>query len=311
MTEKTDRDSKAASRAGKALSKLGAAKGGKARGHVLTAEERKEIARNAVRARWKKYYAKHGKPERKPTDQRTLEKTRKTREKMKEAADEGQRKAMAHSMLEGELSFGTLTFGCHVLNDGRRVITQTEIVRAITGTQASNLSRYLARNPLVQNNFGHRPPIRFSIPGRSVIATGFEATAMIEICDIYLEARGRGMLRESQMKLAVRAEVIIRSCAKLGIVALIDEATGYQDLRAKNALRLKLQAFIAEELQEWAKVFPDEFWLELARLEGIRYSARNRPLRWGKYVMAFVYDAIDKDVGKQLRSKEPESEIQE
>ena len=52
-------------------------------------------------------------------------------------------------------------------------------------------------------------------------------------------------------------------------------------------------------------MFPEEFWLELARLEGIRYSARNRPLRWGKYVMMFVYDAIDKDVGRELRKKNP------
>src|SRR5207302_1895450 len=44
----------------------------------------------------------------------------------------------------------------------------------------------------------------------------------------------------------------------------------------------------------------------LARLEGIHYSARSRPLRWGKYVMAFVYDAIDRDVGKTLREKNPD-----
>ena len=52
-------------------------------------------------------------------------------------------------------------------------------------------------------------------------------------------------------------------------------------------------------------MFPEEFWLELARLEGIHYSARNRPLRWGKYVMAFVYDAVDSDIGKVLRERNP------
>jgi len=52
-------------------------------------------------------------------------------------------------------------------------------------------------------------------------------------------------------------------------------------------------------------MLPEEFWLELARLESVRYSPRSRPLRWGKYVMMFVYDAIDKDVGKTLREKNP------
>jgi P63C domain-containing protein len=70
-------------------------------------------------------------------------------------------------------------------------------------------------------------------------------------------------------------------------------------------LQLKLQAFIADEIQEWARMFPEEFWYELARLEGIRYSPRSRPLRWGKYVMMFIYDTIDPEVGQTLRAKNP------
>jgi hypothetical protein len=128
----------------------------------------------------------------------------------------------------------------------------------------------------------------------------------VEICDSYLQAREQGLLKRSQLGLAKSAEIVLRACAKVGIIALVDEATGYQAVREKQALQLKLQAFIADEMAEWAKMFPDEFWYELARLEGIRYSARNRPLRWGKYVMAFVYDAVDADVGKELRRKNPD-----
>ena len=42
-----------------ALSKLGASKGGKARAKKLTAAERSRIAKRAVEARWKKYYAQN------------------------------------------------------------------------------------------------------------------------------------------------------------------------------------------------------------------------------------------------------------
>ena len=101
----------------------------------------------------------------------------------------------------------------------------------------------------------------------------------------------------------------MRACAKTGIIALIDEATGFQKVRAQHALQLKLQAFIADELQDWARMFPDEFWYELARLEGVKYSPRHRPLRWGRYIMMFVYDAVDEEVGKVLREKNPKSEI--
>lgn len=209
-------------------------------------------------------------------------------------------------MFPGELELGPLKMECHVLNDGRRVFTQREIVKALSGGRESgNLTRYLDRNPVITSEVPMGPEIPFKVPGSSVIAIGREATSLIEICETYLEARVRGLLKGSQKKLATQSEIIIRACAKVGIIALIDEATGFQQFRAKKALQIKLQAFISDELQEWARKFPPEFWYELARLEGIRYSPRSRPLRWGKYIMAFVYDAIDKDVGKELRKKNP------
>jgi hypothetical protein len=76
-------------------------------------------------------------------------------------------------------------------------------------------------------------------------------------------------------------------------------------VRAKRALQVKLQAFIAEDMQKWVKTFPDEFWHELARLEGIRYQARHRPLRWGNYVLRFVYSAMDPDVARKLKELQP------
>jgi P63C domain len=272
------------------LSALGAAKGGRARASVLTQEQRSSIAREAVRARW----IKAG--------------------KLKDIAPAAEKDAPAaapavptlpFSMFRGKVHFGDIELECHVLNDGQRVFTQGEMVHALTGgADTSNLGRYLARNPLIKNDLSDAP-IRFKIPGLPNMAIGSEATRLIEICERYLDALDQGLLRPNQFKLARNSSIIVRACAKLGIIALIDEATGYQKVRARNALQVKLQAFIADDLQEWAVMFPEEFWIELARLEGIHYSPRNRPLRWGKYVMLFVYDAIDGDVGRELRKKNP------
>jgi hypothetical protein len=209
------------------------------------------------------------------------------------------------SMFRGTVLLGPAEYECHVLNDDRRVFTQREIVRALSGGRESgNLQRYLSRNPLTASNF-KLEQIEFDVPGAPSIAVGYEATQLIELCDRYLEAMDQGLLKPSQLKLAVQANIIMRACAKVGIIALIDEATGYQEVRKKNGLRLKLQAFIADDLQEWARMFPPDFWVQLARLEGIRYSPQQRPIRWGKYVMAFVYDAVDPDVGKHLREHNP------
>jgi hypothetical protein len=273
------------------MSRLGASKGGTARANVLTKEERSQIARDAVRARW----MKAGKL------------------KAIEAESDGTvtggpepKEVRPYSMFQGTLTIGTVSFEVHVLNTLQRVLTQREVVRVISGGRESgNLQRYLERNPLTATDFDLGPTTQFNIPGLRQVANGFDATALVEICDRYLQARDQGLLKAGQLALAKQAEIVMRACAKVGIIALIDEATGYEKVKAKRDLQIKLQAFIADDMQDWARMFPEEFWLELARLEGIRYSPRSRPLRWGRYVMMFVYDAIDKDVGKQLREKNP------
>jgi hypothetical protein len=204
----------------------------------------------------------------------------------------------------------SVEFSCYVLDNGKRVMAQREIVRLFTGHIKGNLSRYLEAQylqPYLPDRSIMDQAIHFRIPGVPNVASGYEATLLLDICDAYLRAREHGVLEgPAQLNFAKQAEIITRACAKVGIIALIDEATGYQQFRKKQELQLKLQAFIAEDMQEWARMFQDEFWFELARLEGVHYSARSRPLRWGKYVMAFVYDAIDSDVGKELRKKNPD-----
>jgi hypothetical protein len=281
-------ETESVSAAARQLSLLGASKGGHARANVLTSKERSEIARRAGEARWGKA--------------KTPPKGGATNKPDSSAPD----LAMPFSLFQGSLDLGDVSFECHVLNDHRRVLTQAAVVRLMTGGRDSgDLNRYFRALPTLDRSIVDGRTIQFKIPGNPQVANGFEAVVLVEICEAYLKAQDEGMLKPNQEHLAKKAGIVIRACAKVGIIALIDEATGYQDVRRKRALQLKLQAFIAEDMQEWAKTFPDEFWYELARLENTRYSPRHRPLRWGKYVMAFVYDSIDGDVGRELRRINP------
>lgn len=284
------------SKAGKALAAKGSTKGGRARASVLTKEERSEIARKAARARWGE---KAGELDPKAGSATGPEDA--------EGLDHGfPTDDLPYSMLPGELPIGDFTFECHVLNDGRRVLTQREVVKVISGGRdSSNLARYLERVPTFPENYLEGRVIPFKVPGRPQAAHGYEATLLIEICEGYLHARDLKQLKPQQQKIAAVAEVVMRACAKVGIIALVDEVTGYQKVRSEKALRIKLQALIADDMQEWARTFPEDFWIELARLEGTRYSPRHRPLRWGRYVMMFVYDAIDPDLGQRLREINP------
>lgn len=270
-----------------------AAKGGKARASVLTPQERKQIASHAARARW--------------GDQ---SEGRESTSVVRSSDDEFIKTAkIPIAIFPGHISIGDGKYLCYVLDNQKRVISQREVVRALTGQSKGDISRYLETQNLksfISSKLIADQTIQFSIPGNPVTANGYEATLLLDICDGYLRARDADMLSTNQKHLAKKAEIIIRACAKVGIIALIDEATGYQQFRKKQELQLKLQAFIAEDMQEWALMFPHEFWFELARLEGVHYSPRSRPLRWGKYIMAFVYDAVDGDVGRELRKKNPD-----
>lgn len=269
-----------------------AAKGGRARASVLSSDERKNIAKAAARARWGEKAEQASPPVDQPSQDAILQPAK-----------------LPLAMFPGKVSIGEAKYMCYVLDNGKRVISQREVVRVLTNQSKGGLERYLNSGnlkPFISSKMVADQTIQFRIPGNPITAIGYEATLLLDICDAYLRARDLGLLSDNQLHLAKQAEIITRSCAKLGIIALIDEATGYQRFRKKQELQLKLQAFIADEMQEWAKMFPDEFWFELARLEGVHYSPRSRPIRWGKYVMMFVYDAVDPDIGRELRKKNPD-----
>jgi hypothetical protein len=75
-------------------------------------------------------------------------------------------------------------------------------------------------------------------------------------------------LTKSQKIVGKKADILVRALASVGILALVDEATGYQYDRARHALEEILDKFISKELRKWAKTFPDEFYEQMFKLRG-------------------------------------------
>ena len=89
-------------------------------------------------------------------------------------------------------------------------------------------------------------------------------------------------------------EILQSAFAKVGITALIDEATGLQYDRKNDALRYLLQQYIAEGLQKWIKTFPDEFFDELNRLyENDTTQSSKRPQYYGKFINTYIYEPLE------------------
>ena len=151
-------------------------------------------------------------------------------------------------------------------------------------------------------------PIQFLGTGSRVKhpAAGYEATILHDLCQAALSARDTGVLKtEQEQRYAQYCEALLRAFAKVGMVALVDEATGYQAERDRDELHRILEAYIAQELLPWAKRFPDEFYRQLFRLRGWQYSPLTvkRPQYIGKLTNKLIYEKLPPGVLGELRRK--------
>lgn len=214
---------------------------------------------------------------------------------------------------KGILNIGGKAIPCAVLNDGRRVVVQREVVYLLTGNRKGDLGRYFKPTnlaPYVPTKFRDKTLdqtiIKFGFDGRA--SHGFEGEDLIDICYMYIEAKKDGKLLKSQIHLADQAEIIIKSFAKLGVIGLIDEATGYQKIRKDDALQKILDAFISKELAAWVKRFPDEFYNEMFRLKGWNWNTLKRPAVVGRYTNDIVYERLAPNLVDELKKKNPRNE---
>jgi hypothetical protein len=152
-------------------------------------------------------------------------------------------------------------------------------------------------------------PIRFSPPTGGT-AYGYEATILPDICRVLIEAGRLGKLQAQQAKLSEQCAILQHGFATVGIIALVDEATGYQDFRQRDALAVILEKFVAKELRPWVRTFPPEFYRELYRLNGWTYDDKNsaRPGVVGHWTNNIVYERLAPGVLVELRKVTPRDE---
>lgn len=210
---------------------------------------------------------------------------------------------------EGVLKLGGKDIEVYVLDTGERVISMRSTLKAIADRDGGNLAEYVGIQGLksfINKDLVLAESIDFNLPSSNFRGKGISAERFLDICQAYVDALRVGTLTtDRQRGIATQCAILLASCAKVGLIALIDEATGYQYERASDALQIKLKAFIAEELRDWEKTFPDELWEEFGRLTKWQGSLTSRPKWWGKIVMETVYEALDPDIAAYLKEHKP------
>ena len=262
------------------------------RAKSLSPEKRKEIARKAALARWN--------------------------------AD------VPQATHQAEFKIGATAVFASVLANGKRVISQASFLRALgrsrspkagTGVlstvdglpfflQAEALKPYISEDLRMSTT-----PIFFlgKEGGRSV---GYDAELLPMVCEVYLRLRDESLAMYGEVPPVHRhivkaCDILMRGLAHVGIVALVDEATGYQEVRQRDALQALLDKYLREELAAWASRFPNEFYNELFRLRGWNWESKSghRPKQAGKDTKNIVYSRLAPGILKELEKKNPPNEV--
>ena len=133
---------------------------------------------------------------------------------------------------------------------------------------------------------------------------------MPKVCEVYLQARDEGVLLKTQEKFAKSCEILMRGLAHIGIIALVDEATGYQEIRDRKDLQIILDKYLLAERAKWAKRFPDEFYKEIFRLRDWEWRGMkvNRPSVVGHYTNDIVWDRLAPGVHEELKRLNPKTQ---
>ncbi len=222
------------------------------------------------------------------------------------------------SMYPGKIRIGEIDLECHVLEDKSRIFSSRDVLKAFAlETESKDHPRVLItfldrlrvvsipNDDLLQKL---STPIKFIRSGRGGLPTnGYSAELIPAICDLVLQLSTTYSLPFDLKEAAIRSRILLNAFANIGILALVDEATGYQDIRDRNALQEILDKYLLENYAAWAKRFPDEFYKEMFRLKGWQWKGMsiNRPGVVGTYTRAIVYARLAPGVLEELEKKNP------
>ncbi len=268
----------------------GRAKGGYARAAKYTSEERKAIARKAAQHRW-----------------------------------EGDLPLATH---EGDFPIGESVIDCANLIDGRRIITQAAFLRILgrsrspkggTGVLSTvdELPFFLqadAINHLINNELrmSSKPIFYRTLKGGRGV--GYDATLLPKVAEVYLKYRDEFFAKNKEMpkryeKIINASDILMRGLAHVGIIALVDAATGYEKDRAKTELAKILEAFVAKELQPYVRTFEPQFYEALFKVRGLEYPGGvKRPAYFGHLTNEIIYRRLAPGVLKELKEKAEKNE---
>lgn len=201
---------------------------------------------------------------------------------------------------------------CFVLDDHRRVLSQSGILRALSDGGAEtgddtpgnkNFGRFLDRLPNKPKVLSS-PPFEFYTLTNS-IALGRSEEWFVALLKTLKAAHRDGLLRPQQIKYAIVADQMLDALVGVGLRALIDEATGFQSVRASDDLARLYERLLLNQPDTWERTWPERVVRSLCRTYRIRMTGRQMPAPMSG-VIGWIYRlVIGEDVHEEIRRRNP------
>lgn len=145
------------------------------------------------------------------------------------------------------------------------------------------------------------------------------------VCEVYLRLRddlnakirdGDRATKKSASSTLKRYQPMIDACdaltrglARRGIIALVDDATGYRANQAKEDMLRVIAEYMSPSLLRWTRRFPPEFFEEVYRLHNWEYKPGNvrRPQYVGKLINKYIYEPLPPGVLEEMKKRVPKN----
>ncbi|MBC6445253.1 MAG: P63C domain-containing protein [Alphaproteobacteria bacterium GM202ARS2] len=219
---------------------------------------------------------------------------------------------------EKMLKIGNVKVECYVLENQKRVLSGRGMQKAIgfgeqKTTSGNKLRRFIEQESIqayvptklreaIQN------PVEFIRPGRGGMpAHAFEGELLIDLCDTIIQAYNSGSLLPKDESFLRQAQIITTAFAKQGITDAIDEITGYQYFREKDAIQKNLNRLLAPYANKWIKRYPDDFWVKLLAVYGYP-NYKKRPSFIGHLINDIIYDRLAPEITRKLQELNPRTD---
>lgn len=213
-------------------------------------------------------------------------------------------------------------------NKHKRVLTQATFLRALGRSRSPKAGRGVLSTvdgipfflqaevlkPFIDDDLTMSTAPVFYKEQSGKRAVGYDAELLPMVADVYLKFRDacaaeNKPVPKQYQHIVTACDIIVRGLARVGIIALVDEATGFERIKERDELAKILEAFVAKEIQKWIRTFDLEFYELICELRGLPLEkAKKRPKYFGLITNNLVYSRLAPGVLAELKKMSPVDE---